>query len=103
MLLDLALPDMPGLAVLEALKGDASLRRIPVVAISAAQDRERNLGGVSPGCELIHFQARRSCRLYPGHEERGGFLAYGGHAAEGLGPEGIAHGRRYDSSAAGGG
>ena len=40
MLLDLALPDMPGLAVLEEMKGDTALRRIPVVALSATGDRE---------------------------------------------------------------
>lgn len=40
MLLDLGLPDMPGLAVLEEMKGDSALRRIPVVALSGTGSRE---------------------------------------------------------------
>ena len=37
--LDLDLPDRPGLAVLEALKGDPDTRPIPVVILSTSDDR----------------------------------------------------------------
>ena len=38
-LLDLKLPDLHGLEVLAALKGDPNLRRIPAVVFSSSQDR----------------------------------------------------------------
>ena len=39
-LLDLNLPRMGGRAVLRAIKGDAALRRIPVVVFTTSSDRE---------------------------------------------------------------
>jgi chemotaxis family two-component system response regulator Rcp1 len=39
-LLDLTLPDIPGMEVLAAMKGDAALRRIPAVVFSSSQVRE---------------------------------------------------------------
>jgi two-component system, chemotaxis family, response regulator Rcp1 len=39
-LLDLNLPDMHGLEVLAAIKGDSSFRRIPAVVFSSSQNRE---------------------------------------------------------------
>jgi CheY-like chemotaxis protein len=42
-LLDLKLPDLHGLDVLEAMKGDAALRRIPAVVFSSSQRREEVL------------------------------------------------------------
>jgi len=37
-LLDLHLPDLGGLAVLEAVKGDPDLRHIPVIVLSSSRD-----------------------------------------------------------------
>ncbi len=39
-LLDLKLPDLNGLEVLAAIKGDSALRRIPAVVFSSSQRRE---------------------------------------------------------------
>ncbi len=39
-LLDLLMPEMDGYEVLEALRGDAALKNVPVIAISSTDDEE---------------------------------------------------------------
>lgn len=48
-LLDLVMPDMNGYEVLQAIRGDEELRRIPVVVISGVQDEEGAIHCIDAG------------------------------------------------------
>ncbi|MHB8899097.1 MAG: response regulator [Thermoguttaceae bacterium] len=51
-LLDLRLPRIDGLDVLESIKGDASLNRIPVVIMTSSQEEEDRLR-----CQMLNVEA----------------------------------------------
>ena len=53
-LLDMALPDMAGIAVCQALKGDPTARDIPVVMISACCDPAQRLNALRAGAEDVY-------------------------------------------------
>jgi CheY-like chemotaxis protein len=57
-LVDYHMPEMDGLAVVEALKGDATTRSIPMVAVTSgtAADANRLVKG---GCAGSHAEVRR--------------------------------------------
>lgn len=50
-LLDIMMPDMDGYAVARALKADDSTRAIPVVMVTALDDRDSRLRGLGAGAE----------------------------------------------------
>ena len=64
-LLDYFMPEMNGLAVVERLKGDASTRRIPVVALTSgtAEDANKLSGAGSVGFILKPFEPTEFRRL----------------------------------------
>lgn len=73
MLLDLKLPRRSGFEVLEWLRGEPGLRRLPVVVLTSSQesqdvDRAADLGANSYLVKPVHFDALqemvRSLRLY---------------------------------------
>ena len=51
MLLDVVMPGMDGVQVLEELKGDASLRDVPVIMISALDDYDHVVRCIALGAE----------------------------------------------------
>jgi two-component system phosphate regulon response regulator PhoB len=51
MLLDLGLPDLPGTAILEAVKTDATTRRIPVMILSGRTAESDRVRGLELGAE----------------------------------------------------
>lgn len=50
-LLDIMMPEMNGFEVLEHAKADETLRRIPIIVISAAEDMENVVKGIKLGAE----------------------------------------------------
>ena len=50
-LLDIMMPDMDGYEVAQALKADAATKAIPVVMVTALDDREARLRGLKAGAE----------------------------------------------------
>ncbi len=52
-LLDLGLPDMNGLEVLEALRGDASLRHVPVVVLTISEEEAHRARSFETGANLF--------------------------------------------------
>jgi CheY-like chemotaxis protein len=50
-LMDIALPGMDGLSLTTMLKGDARLRRIPIVALTAYAMRGDDLKAAAAGCD----------------------------------------------------
>lgn len=52
-LLDLALPDMPGTEVLEQLRADPRSRRIPVIALSASREGALRVAALKAGAEDV--------------------------------------------------
>lgn len=52
-LLDLALPDMPGTQVLQELRADPATRSIPVIVLTASRDAEDRLKALSAGADDV--------------------------------------------------
>lgn len=50
-LLDIVMPDLDGFAVLETMKGDAELKALPVIVISALDDQESVVRAIRMGAE----------------------------------------------------
>jgi class 3 adenylate cyclase/CheY-like chemotaxis protein len=51
MLLDIQMPEMNGYQVLEAMKGDPALRKVPVIVLSASDETERVAHCIQMGAE----------------------------------------------------
>lgn len=50
-LLDLMMPDIDGLAVCQALRANPQTARMPVIIVTALDDRDARLAGISVGCD----------------------------------------------------
>ena len=50
-LLDMMMPDMDGLTVCRALRADARTAKVPVIFVTALDDRTARLAGIAAGCD----------------------------------------------------
>ena len=92
-LLDLNLPLKSGHEVLNEIKHDPQLKKIPVLIMTSSGRRERSRGGLRFKCQLLHSQACRSAGIRKGSPRHRRFLADDRHPPGNLQPLGHPAGR----------
>ncbi len=75
MLLDLKLPKIDGLEVLERIKGDASLRHIPVVMLTSSREEQDLVRSYELGVNAFVVKPVEFTKFFQAIEDLGVFWA----------------------------